>query len=231
MAITGDGNYFVAMIYAGKITGIIAARMDSKRFPGKMVQHLCGQPLIQFVINRAKLVNSLSSLVVATTDRPVDDIIVEMTKQCGIDVYRGSTNDVASRFLKCVSNYGSDYFIRLNGDSPCIDVELVEQGISLCPQGYDIITNIPSRTFPYGISLEIVKAETFTRCYTMMTESDREHVTSYFYRNKGRFSLKEIINSGPERTDFRFTIDLPQDLERLNKLLKDDPYRSWRDVR
>jgi len=218
------------MIYAGRITGIIAARMDSSRFPGKMVQELCGQPLIQFVINRAKQISSLSSLVVATTDCPVDDIIGEMTEQCGVDVYRGSTDDVASRFLECALRYDGDYFIRLNGDSPCIDVELVEQGTSLCPQGYDIITNIPSRTFPYGISLEIVKTETFTRCYPMMTESDREHVTSYFYRNKDGFSLKEIINSGTGRTDFRFTIDLPQDLDRLNKFLKDDPYRSWRDA-
>jgi len=220
------------MVDAGKmkIIGIIAARMDSSRFPGKMVQELCGQPLIQSVVNRAKQISSLSYLVVATTNYPVDDIICEMTRQCGVDVYRGSADDVASRFLECALKYDSDYFIRLNGDSPCIDVELVEQGISLCPRGYDVITNIPSQTFPYGISLEIVKTETFKRCYPMMTESDREHVTSYFYRNKESFSLKEFIDSLSERPACSFTIDLPQDLEKLNQFLKDDPYRSWRDV-
>lgn len=205
--------------------------MRSRRFPGKMIQELCGQPLIKFVINRAKRINNLNCLVVATTRRPVDDIIAEMAKQCQVNVYRGRTDDVVSRFLACAQEYNGDYFVRLNGDSPCIDTELVEEGIRLCLEGYDIISNLPSRTFPYGISLEIVKTETFNKSYPQMNKYEREHITSYFYRNKENFRLKEITNNASVRPDFRFTIDVPEDLERLNRFLGNNPDRSWREVK
>jgi spore coat polysaccharide biosynthesis protein SpsF len=213
-----------------KVIGIVVGRMDSTRFPGKMVQPLCDQPLITFIINRVKQISSLDYLAVATTDRPIDNIIAEYSEKCGVDVFRGSTQDVALRFLNCASKYQCDYFVRFNGDSPCIDIELVKSGIDLCAKGYDIITNIPSRTFAYGISLEIIKTRTFSRVYPFMNESDREHVTSYFYRNKTNFSIHEILNNHSHSTNFSFTIDIPQDLDRLNQFLKNDPNRSWRDV-
>ena len=133
--------------------------MDSSRFSDKMTQDLCGQPLIKFVIGQAKRIKNLSVLVVATTNRPIDDVIAEIAEQSCVNVYRGKVDDVASRFLECARKYNGDYLARLNGDSPCIDIDLVESGISLCPYGYDIITNVLSRTFPYGISVEIVKAK------------------------------------------------------------------------
>lgn len=213
-----------------KVIGIIVGRMDSSRFPGKMIQPLCDRPLITFIIDRVKMISSLDCLVVATTDRTIDDIIVEYSEKCGVDIFRGSTQDVASRFLDCATKYNSDYFVRFNGDSPCVDIDLINIGIDLCSKGYDIITNIPSRTFSYGISLEIIKTKTFRRIYPLMDVSDREHVTSYFYKNLSDFSMFEVLNQGNQHSDFRFTVDTPEDLERLNQFLKDDPDRSWRDA-
>lgn len=203
--------------------------MDSERFPGKMTGELCGLPLIQFVINRARQVRGLSSLVVATTERPADDVLVKMAEECGTGTFRGSTNDVASRFLGCARSEAADYFIRLNGDSPCLDAGLIERGIDLCSAGYDIITNIPSRTFPYGISLEIVRTAAFAGIYAAMDEPDREHVTGYFYRHLNEFNIKEILNDAPGHDDSRYTIDVPADLERLRRFFNGNPNRSWRD--
>jgi len=214
-----------------RIIGIIQARMDSRRFPCKMTARLCGQPLLQFIIRRAQQISGLNTLVVATTARSEDDIIAAMAVECKAEVYRGSLEDVAGRLLGCARQYRGDYFIRLNGDSPCLDAALVAEGIGYCPEGYDIITNIPPRTYPYGISVEIMKTDTFAKCYPDMTVADREHSTRHFYNNPDKFRLKEIINPEPLHIETRFTVDYPDDLERLNEFLKDDQSRSWREAK
>lgn len=213
-----------------KIIAIIAARMDSKRFPGKMTRALCGDPLLGFVIDRVKRVRGLKHIVVATTARSIDAPLSQVSSQYGVDVYKGNMDidNVALRFLNCAKEYQATYLIRINGDSPCIDTELIEEGISYCGGNYDLITNILGRTFPYGISLEIIKTVTFESAYPLFSLSEKEHITSYFYRNKEFFSMKEVMNA-TLRNGFidRFTVDTPEDLRNLNVFFQRDKNRKW----
>lgn len=198
--------------------GIISARMDSKRFPNKMMSKLWGQPLLEFIICRASDISYLNNLIIATTDRPVDDIIVEVADHYSVPVHRGRLGDVARQFVECGKHYKSDYLLRLNGDSPCFDINLIEQGFAFCNEDYDLITNIPSRTFPYGIALEIIKTSALGKAYPLMDEAERQHVTLHFYKHPKSFKIKEVLNQG-EKLDFKFAIDDPSDLERLNEYL------------
>ena len=214
-----------------RIIAIIAARMDSNRFPGKMTHDLRGDPLLGFVIERAKNVKNVEIILVATSSRPIDDPIAQIAHSYGASVYRGDMviDNVALRFLNCAKNYHASYFVRINGDSPCVDAKLIEKGISYCQEDYDIITNIPSRTFPYGISLEIIKTSILETVYPLFSQYDREHITSYFYRNHTCFSIKEIVNTLSIRAIKKFAVDTLEDLDELNDFFQNNKNRSWHD--
>ena len=69
---------------------IVQARMGSARFPGKMLAHLGGVPLIEWVLRRLSLAKTLSQIILATTDDEVDDVLVELATGLGCSVFRGS---------------------------------------------------------------------------------------------------------------------------------------------
>jgi 3-deoxy-manno-octulosonate cytidylyltransferase (CMP-KDO synthetase) len=54
-----------------QVVGIIPARFDSNRFPGKPLALIAGKPMIQHVVERAQAVPALSRVVVATDDQRI----------------------------------------------------------------------------------------------------------------------------------------------------------------
>ena len=51
-----------------QVVAIIPARYKSNRFPGKPLADINGKPMIQHVVERANLVESVSQVHVATDD-------------------------------------------------------------------------------------------------------------------------------------------------------------------
>ena len=203
-----------------KLIGIILARVDSARLPGKALRLVNGVPLIGYVIERAMRITNLKSLVLATTERLVDDKLVDYAIKKGIDVCRGSFQDVALRILKCAKDLEADYFIRLNGDSPFLDPDLISSATEYClNRQFDLITNLASRTFPYGISVEIIKCSTYEKVYQSMNDEEREHVTQYFYRHKENFIIKDISSPYPELSNIRMVVDVKEDIDIMERVI------------
>ena len=60
-----------------KVTAILQARMNSSRFPGKVLADLNGLPMIVRQIQRVKLSKEISNLIVAISEDPSDDELAE----------------------------------------------------------------------------------------------------------------------------------------------------------
>lgn len=162
---------------------IVAARLDSRRLPGKMLLRIGDRPLFDIVARRARSIHGVAAVVMATTDRAVDDPLAEAAADAGYAIFRGSTDDVAGRLLACARQFDTAYLVRINGDSPFVDAPLIDKGIGLAREsGADLVTNIAGRTFPYGVSVEIVRTDTLARAHAAMDAAEREHVTAWFYR-------------------------------------------------
>lgn len=210
---------------------VIAARMTSTRFPGKMIAQMGEECLLSIVIKRALMIRGIDQVVLATSDQESDGELVSIARKLNISVFKGELSNVALRFRSCVEYHQADFFIRLNGDSPFLDFELISECISFIHEGYDIVTNIGKRTFPYGVALEIINSQAFLKAYPYMDEQEREHVTSYFYNHASDFKMKHISNPCPrEAFAFPLTIDHPEDLKRLTILLKPNIFRHWKDI-
>ena len=97
-------NFYLIIYTCQKITLvlIIQARMNSKRFPNKVISDLGGSPLIERILQRVKKVKKIGKIIIATTKRRDDDILVEIAKSNKVEVFRGSENDLVDRYYQAV---------------------------------------------------------------------------------------------------------------------------------
>lgn len=198
---------------AAVILGVVIARMDSSRLPGKPLLELGGLPLLGHVVTRARAIHGLASLALATTRRPVDDSLADYADQLGLTVFRGDCDDVAGRVLACAESCGASAFVRLNGDSPFLDPQLIDAGLLHLQDGIEFVTNIPGRTFPYGIAVEIIDTACYRRAVAnMSTAADREHVTLALYRSLHLIPHYLMHAPHPQLSQARLVVDTPEDL-------------------
>ena len=212
--------------------GIILARMDSSRFPSKALTTIAGVPLLQYSIDGARRSTAVRDVVVvATTDRSVDDPIAEYCRAHNVHVYRGQTDDVSARVLACARSYSLDYFARFNGDSPFMDHALIDQACEIARStGVDFVTNVRPRSYPYGLSVEVFRTDVFARGYALMDELRHfEHVTLYFYEHLNEYSYRSLIHEGKDLSSIRLTVDTPEDKVRIEKLraVAGDRWDHW----
>jgi spore coat polysaccharide biosynthesis protein SpsF (cytidylyltransferase family) len=218
-----SSNKYKKGMYMNNTLGIIIARFDSARLPGKALVKVGDNPLIWYVFERAKRIKGLAKIVLATTTRSIDDPLVRYAYENDIDVYRGSLENVAQRVLDCAEQYKADYFLRINADSPFLDNRLVEIALRFCNKEYDFITNIIGRTFPYGVSVEIVKINIYKKIINLFSLEDKEHVTKFFYDNPNLFRIKSIKNSNDQLKSVKLVVDTSDDLEIFKKIVAHDP--------
>lgn len=201
--------------------GIVFARMDSQRFPGKALSVFRGRPLIHCILQRAARSRELTQVVLATTDRSIDDQLAQTAIDSGFAVFRGSLNDVAGRAISCARHFQASTFARINGDSPFIDIKLLDMGLKVQRETDALLVSnlIPTRTYPYGVAVECISTEKFTELYanTQLDKDELEHITKSIYVRK----YNKIIPLPPflyPCPNLRLTIDVPEDLVRLNSV-------------
>ena len=201
---------------------IVFARLNSMRLPGKALIKIAGIRLIDRVLNRVQKAEGASITVVATTDTNLDDQLVEYLEGRDVYIYRGSGSDVALRAACCAKFHNLDCFVRISGDSPFIDSDLITRALLKYKTGsFDLVTNVFPRTFPRGVSVEVIKTQAIQRLLELtQQEFYTEHVTPYFYDNSDKFSIKNIFSNNVAFREANLAVDTPTDLKRINWILE-----------
>lgn len=202
---------------------IVVCRLDSSRLPGKVLKSVGGRPLLQWVLQRLRHVKSLDrGVIVATSYRPVDDPLAEFCQQLDIPVFRGAAEDVAGRVLNCALEYQLDWFARVNADSPLVDPELLESALQIAAtERFDFVTNLSPRSYPYGISTEVIRTSMFaSACSAMHTAAHREHVTQILYQPDCPVIYRQynLLNPDGDQSAVRLTVDTPADWQAFREL-------------
>lgn len=204
------------------IAAIILARLDSRRFPGKALQKLGDKAVIEHVLRRLQACQAFDHIVLATTGRACDDPLALHFAELGGTVYRAPDDEfanVAKRFVSAAAAVGADYALRANGDSPFLDCWLIGQGIDKLTEQPDLVTNLLPRSYPYGISVELVRIATLAAELPALDDAAQEHVTACFYQQPDRFNIVSVPPCPWPPCQMRMTVDEPEDLDRLNALL------------
>ncbi len=207
--------------------------MSSRRLPGKVLKPLAGKPLLLHLVDR---VRDAGAVTVCTSDHPSDDPVATLCSEARLTCFRGPLDDVAGRMLAAAEDAGAGTFVRLSGDSPLFDPELISQALSLLEtEGADLATNIwPIRSFPKGQSVEAIRTDAMARACAAMTDAaDQEHVTPYFYRNADAFRIAGF-EAGGDFADIQLSVDTTEDFARAEAILAqmDAPAAAcgWREV-
>lgn len=200
---------------------IIQARVSSSRFPGKVLELLLGLPLIVFMAKRVQLAKLVDQVIVATSTDPSDDALVQTVQSHGIDCFRGSLDDVLGRFHDAAQHAHAQHVVRLTGDCPLMDADLVDRALALlASSGADYASNIAPPSYPDGLDVEaFTMAALHSAWVNARLPSEREHVTLYL--RAGHAHVKTVGWSGmSDLSSLRWTVDHPDDLAHVKALLE-----------
>ncbi len=202
------------------MTGIIVlCRYNSSRLPGKILREINGKQILTFIMERLANLAGRYPIVVCTSVEETDNPIVDYCKTNNISYYRGDLNNVALRFLECAKENTFDYAARINGDNIFLDAQLIEKMIKIIEsKDLNFVSNVKNRTFPKGMSVEIVKTSFYEKTYPSFEENDLEHVMTYFYRTENEQTFF-IYNPEKSGQILNFAIDTTQDFNNARKII------------
>ncbi len=204
-----------------KIVSIIQARMGSSRFPGKVMALLNNKPMIGQLINQISFSSKLDDIILATTNDPIDDVLTEYVTSLGFKVFRGSENNVLSRYYNAAKSADADIIIRNTGDNPLVDPTIIDKLIQiLITKKYDYVSNNLERSFPRGYDSEVLTLESIKSALKKAKQPEYlEHVTLYHKTHKEEYKIKNIrAQKNQIRPSLRLTIDTKRDFEVVSKV-------------
>tara|TARA_B110000263_G_scaffold248237_1_gene262670 strand:+ start:1330 stop:2085 length:756 start_codon:yes stop_codon:yes gene_type:complete len=195
-----------------KIILIIQARVDSTRFPKKVLAKINGKPLLWWVITRLKKVNC-DEIIVSTTKRSIDKPIIEIARQCKVKYFEGKKYDVLDRFYQTAKKFQGNIIIRITADCPLIDYEIVNKVIEkFLQEKYEYIAT-DDNSFPKGLDTECFSINSLEKSWkNAKIKSEREHVTPYIWKNPKKFKILKIKNTKKLDNKMRLVVDHKEDL-------------------
>jgi glutamate-1-semialdehyde 2,1-aminomutase len=212
---------------------IVQARMGSTRLPDKVMRPINGVPMIELLLGRLARATRVDRIMLATSVDPRNEPLVAHVRALGFDVFQGSEHDVLDRFYQAALTSHPDTVVRVTGDCPLIDPELVDRLIDMRQSsGVDYQANVIPPTYPDGLDVEVFTFEALERsAREATTERDREHVT-LFIRESGRFTTANLAHES-DCSHERWTVDEAADLDVIGHVFSHFHPRtdfSWRDV-
>lgn len=218
-------NFYVVLnltqSFSMDFTAIIQARMNSTRLPGKVLMKINGITTIECLLEQLSHSKLLTNKIIATTTEEVDDQLVKITKSLKVDSFRGNQSDVLDRYYMCAKQFSIKNIVRISGDAPLIDPNLVDRTIQLyLKSNFDYVNNFAKNRFPIGTEVEVFSFSTLERAWQNAAKpSEREHVTSYIYNNSDKFSIGSLEHTR-DLSNLHWTIDRKEDLDLVKTIYK-----------
>ncbi|MGI5882667.1 MAG: cytidylyltransferase domain-containing protein [Dethiobacteria bacterium] len=207
-----------------KVGAIIQARTGSSRLPGKVLKILAGKTVLEHVIERIRQSKVIGDIIIATTEHEKDNSIDAIATKVGVSCFRGSEDDVLSRYYYAAKEHAVKTVIRITSDCPLIDPKLCDEVISFYLQHhgqYVLVTNAgpgtKERTYPRGLDLEVFSYNVLEEAFHGATRNyQREHVTPWIYER-----YKDNIHyykNDVDYSNYRWTLDTVEDYSLIREI-------------
>lgn len=204
---------------------VVLVRYSSSRLPGKALMEINGKEVLLYIIERLEQVVPKNQIVIATSYEASDNPIAEFANKYQLHCHRGSLHNVAERFYEAASFLDVRYAVRINGDNIFLDTEVLKTLIDKATtNNYTFLSNVKNRTFPKGMSVEIVHVEHYEQCLPEINrdENYKEHVMPYLYEKGNSQNHYYLMNTAlPQAAGIQLALDTPEDFER-SKLIIDN---------
>lgn len=206
--------------------------MSSGRLPGKVLMPIAGKPLLTHVIERVRACPLVGRVVVATTTLPSDDAVVSYCERHEILTYRGAVENVLSRFVEAAKFYNCRRIVRVCGDNPFLDTDLLTDQLRLTDDeddycSYQTSASEPLIIKPLGLCAEVVTRSALDAVSASELDSKhREHVTMFIYSHADKFRIRWLPLPWGIDPEFRFTVDYPEDIAICERIVAAGAHRN-----
>lgn len=125
---------------ATRIAVVIPARMNSSRFPGKMLADATGRPLIEHVHERARACPRVCEVIVATDDERIEAAAIRFGARCIRT--RSDHPNGTSRIAEASAQIDADVIVNVQGDEPELEPDLITAAVEalLADEGAEMST-------------------------------------------------------------------------------------------
>jgi len=214
---------------------VVQARMASTRLPGKVLMPLpigSDRVVLDWVISAC--LETGFPVYVATSTNPEDDAIgnhvcipTENWKSGRWHpkyepelLFRGSPEDVLDRMYQCAKFHGLDEIVRITGDCPFIDPEVIKQVVALRRiTGANYASNVDPPTWPDGLDVQVASFSALERAHVLATDpSDRECVMQYIVHHRRNFRVANLPCPIPNAALYRWVLDTEADYQLCSRM-------------
>lgn len=204
-----------------KVGAVIQARMGSTRLPEKVMKTIVDKSVLAHCIDRVKQSELIDEIIIATTIEKQDKKIALEAIKNDVKAFRGSEDDVLSRYYFAAKENDLDVIIRITSDCPLIDPHILDEMIKFYLENdYEVVSNATAdtkyRTYPRGLDTEIFSFALLENAFINAKEKyEREHVTPYIYEiSKSIYYYK----NGVDYSKYRWTLDTDEDFLAISKV-------------
>ena len=212
----------------------IQARLNSTRFPKKILKTISNKTILQIIVERAKQIENIDKIVLVTGPEKLNSELFQEADRLGMQVFFGDEENVLDRFFQAGECYKPDNIIRITGDCPLLDFELISKGIDVfnSDEKIDLLTNTKKITYPHGFDFEIFTKRSLDKAWKEITENSKYHKKEFinpvdYIMNSGKFNIFNLENI-VDQSHIRLTLDYQEDLimisEIYEKLISNNNY-------
>jgi 3-deoxy-manno-octulosonate cytidylyltransferase (CMP-KDO synthetase) len=123
-----EGFSIPAMTTGGetmRVVGVIPARYASTRLEGKPLRDIGGKPMVQHVYEAARQARLLDTVIVATEDHRVVDVVEHFGGHAVLTSARHPTG--SDRVAEVVRSLEADVVVNIQGDEPLLDPSMIDE--------------------------------------------------------------------------------------------------------
>ena len=202
---------------------IIEARMNSSRLPGKMMKKILNKPVIDYLIDRLKVIKEVDQIIIATTKNKKDDLLVNFAKKKNLNFYRGSEHNVLQRVVRASEKFQVNNIVSICGDNPILDSNVISKMIRVHKKyKYDCVTNSFVKSFPRGMDAVIIKQKLLQKSLKYgSSKLYKEHVTLYTNHNQKKFKVKNYrANKSTYWPELSVSLDEISDFKLIKNIIE-----------
>ena len=208
----------------------IPVRLASTRLPEKALSSIHGKPILEHLVDRSRLSTQADRVVICTTCEPYDDPLEELCARSGVDIFRGSNEDLLQRFLDAAHHYGVTHILNIDGDDVMMDPNQVDEvAVAIKDPDWDYVR---MSGMPFGANPLALTVDALERVCAEKSSSDTATGWGVYFESSDAFRRKTITVTDADlmRPDIRVTLDYPEDLEFITAIY-DALYREGEPVR
>lgn len=188
----------------------VAARMASRRLPGKTMADVAGRPMLERILDRLR--DAGPEVIVATTSDPDDAPIVELAQRLDVRCIEGSPSDLMVRHWQAVNATHADIVCLAGADDPYLDPLLFDRLVARLTRGD--VQFVKSIGWPLGMNAWAWTREAMNEGnFLARARDEREHVVPFWERRPHHYPAAFIVREPDLYEQFRVTVDTASDLE------------------